>query len=54
MYEFSCANPESLSGLELSELFALYPGIEDLDVNYALDSSQGAAELNAESTQATF
>ena len=54
MYEFTCANPGELTGLELADLFALYPGIEDLDAQYALDSGQGAAELNADSTQLTF
>lgn len=53
-YEFSCENAAELADLELSELFTLYPGIEDLDVQYAVDSAQGAAELNAASTQVTF
>ena len=53
-YEFSCENATELVDLELSELFTLYPGIEDLDVQYVMDSGQGAAELNAGSTQVTF
>ena len=53
-YEFTCENPDNLTGLELSNLFTLYSGIEDLDVQYALESGQGAEELNAQSTQLTF
>lgn len=53
-YEFSCANAEGLAGLDLSGLFALYPNIADLDVQYALESGQGAAELNAENSNLDF
>ena len=45
-YTFTCANPDSLSSVALNELFALYPGIEDLDVQYVLPNGQGAAELS--------
>ena len=44
-YEFTCAQPDRLSGISVRELFALYPGIEDLDVQYVLPGGQGAAEL---------
>ena len=44
-YEFTCAQPDRLSGISLRELFALYPGIEDLGVQYVLPGGQGAAEL---------
>lgn len=53
-YEFSCANPDALSGFDLSGLFALYPGLLDLDVQYALANGQGAAELNPENPRLDF
>ncbi len=54
-YTFTCAQPDSLSGVNLRELFALYPGIEDLDVQYVLPSGQGAVELRpSANTQLTF
>ena len=54
-YTFTCAQPDSLSSVALNELFALYPGIEDLDVQYVLPSGQGAAELSPTSnTELTF
>ena len=53
-YSFTCSSPDALSSLNLSELFTLYPGIEDLDVQYVLPSGQGAAELGADSAELTF
>ena len=53
-YSFTCSSPDNLSSVDLSELFALYPGIEDLDVQYVLPSGQGAAELGTDSTELTF
>jgi len=53
-YSFSCSSPDALNSVDLSELFALYPGIEDLDVQYVLPSGQGAAELGAGSTELSF
>ena len=54
-YTFTCAQPDSLDSVSLRELFALYPGIEDLDVQYVLPSGQGAAELSPTTeTQLTF
>ncbi len=54
-YTFTCAQPNSLDSVSLRELFALYPGIEDLDVQYVLPSGQGAAELSPTTdTQLTF
>lgn len=53
-YSFACSDPNALSSVDLSELFAMYPGIEDLDVQYVLPSGQGAAELSADSTELTF
>lgn len=45
-YTFTCAQPDSLDSVSLRQLFANYPGIEDLDVQYVLPSGQGAAELS--------
>ena len=54
-YTFTCAQPDSLDSVSLRELFALYPGIEDLDAQYVLPSGQGAAELSPTTdTQLTF
>lgn len=53
-YEFTCANPDALSGLELNGLFTLYSGLLDLDVQYALLNGQGAAKLSPESTRLDF
>ena len=53
-YAFTCAQPDSLSSVSLNELFALYPGIEDLDVQYVLPNGQGAAELAPDNTELTF
>ncbi len=54
-YTFTCAQSDSLNSVSLRELFALYPGIEDLDVQYVLPSGQGAAELSPTTdTQLTF
>ena len=53
-YSFTCSSPDALSSIDLGEFFALYPGIEDLDVQYVLPSGQGAAELRADSTELTF
>lgn len=53
-YEFSCGNIDKLDSLDLSNLFELYSGIEDLDVQYALPAGQGADELNATKTTLNF
>ena len=53
-YEFSCDQPDQLAGLDLEGLFSLYPSIVDLDVQYALERGQGAAELSPESTGIDF
>ena len=54
-YTFTCAQPDSLDSVNLRQLFALYPGIEDLDVQYVLPGGQGAAELGpTTSTRLTF
>ncbi len=53
-YEFNCSNVENLTSFDLSSLFRLYPDILDLDVQYALENSQGATELNAMNTELRF
>lgn len=53
-YEFSCSNIDKLDSLDLSNLFELYSGIEDLDVQYVLPTGQGADELNAAKTTLNF
>ncbi len=54
VYEFSCDSPERLENIDLNGLFATYLGIEDLDVQFVLPDSQGARELNKDSTSLQF
>lgn len=49
-YNLTCAQPDRLGGIAVQELFARFPGIEDLDVQYVLPSGQGAAELGPTTT----
>lgn len=53
-YEFSCSNIDQLSSFDLKGLFIFYPAIADLNVQYALESGQGAAELNADNSMLSF
>lgn len=53
-YTFACEHPEKLVEINLSKLFNLYPGIEDLDLQYALEKGQGAAELSADNPLLRF
>lgn len=43
-YHFECDQPDKLTQLTV-ELFAAFPGMEELNVQYVIDSKQGAAEL---------
>ena len=43
-YHFDCAQPGKLTELTV-ELFEAFSGMEDLDVQYVIESKQGAAEL---------
>ncbi len=43
-YHFECDQPGKLTQLSV-ELFAAFPGMEELDVQYVIDSKQGAAAL---------
>lgn len=43
-YHFECDEPGKLTRLTV-ELFEAFPGMEELDVQYVIESKQGAAEL---------
>jgi hypothetical protein len=43
-----CDKPEQLDTVDLSGLFQQFPGFEDVDVQWLTDSTQSAAELNAQ------
>jgi hypothetical protein len=45
-YHFECNAPGKLTQLTV-ELFAAFPGMEELKVQYVIESKQGAAELTA-------
>ena len=45
-YHFECNAPGKLTQLTV-ELFEAFPGMEELKVQYVIESKQGAAELNA-------
>jgi hypothetical protein len=53
VYHFECDNPGKLTQLTV-ELFEAFPGMEELNVQYVIESKQGAAELNAASHVVTF
>ena len=43
-YHFECAKPGQLTQLTV-ELFEAFPGMEEINVQYVIESKQGAAEL---------
>ena len=45
-YHFECDRPGKLTQLTV-ELFEAFPGMEELNVQYVIESKQGAAELTA-------
>jgi hypothetical protein len=45
-YHFECATPDKLTQLTV-ELFEAFSGMEELKVQYIIESKQGAAELSA-------
>ena len=53
-YAYACSQPNRLESVDLSALFAIYPNLEDLDVQYVLPAGQGLQELNASSTTLRF
>jgi hypothetical protein len=53
MYTFSCAEPDKLNAIELA-LFALFPGLEDVDVQFIGPSGQLGMELTPEQNHLEF
>jgi len=47
LYQFSCATPEQLTSVDV-QLFALFPGLERLDVQLLTPEGQTARELTAQ------
>lgn len=52
-YAFTCTNVAELKNMK-TNLFELYPAIEEIDVNYIAPSGQGAAELEPDAPTVTF
>lgn len=52
-YAFTCSNTAALNAVE-TKLFALYPAIEEIDVDYIAPSGQGSAELEPDAPVVTF
>ena len=50
-YALTCADPAAITTLE-TRLFELYPTIEEIELEYATPSGQGAAELTADAPSA--
>ena len=46
-YTYTCSKPAELTRIE-TKLFALYPTIEEVDVDYATAGGQGSVELEAD------
>ena len=47
-YSFECSDIAALATVE-TKLFALYPSIEEIDVDFAVPAGQGSQELEADS-----
>ena len=52
-YQFTCSNLAAATSLE-TNLFVLYPSIEEIDVDYIATSGQGSGELEAGSPVLSF
>jgi ABC-type Zn2+ transport system substrate-binding protein/surface adhesin len=52
-YHFECDAPAKLTQLTV-ELFEVFPGMEELKVQYVIESKQGAAELTPTDQVLTF
>ena len=50
MLHYHCDNPARLKSVELSALFRLFQGIEEIEVQWITDSQQSATELNQNNT----
>lgn len=53
-WAFSCTNPADVANVDLSALFAEFPGFEDIDVEWVSESSQSSAELSPEQSILTL
>ena len=53
-WTFSCATPDEVSNLDLSALFAAFPGFEDIDAEWISDTSQSAVELTPDQPLLSF
>jgi hypothetical protein len=51
---FTCEEPGELSQLDLTALFTEFPGLQDIDVQWASEAGQSAAELSPSSTILQF
>lgn len=47
---FSCEQPDEISQLDVTALFTEFPGIEDIDAEWASPSGQSAVELSPSAT----
>ena len=52
-YTFACTDIAALTGVQ-TNLFTLYPSIEEIEVEYATPAGQGSAELEADDPSITF
>ncbi len=52
-YTFACTDIAALTGLT-TNLFTLYPSIEEIEVEYATPAGQGSAELEADDPSIIF
>ncbi len=51
---FDCDNPAEITSLDLSELFASFPAMVDVDASWASDEKQSSAELTPSSSVLRF
>ena len=52
-YSYTCSDVSALGSFD-TKLFALYPSIEEIDVEYATPAGQGTQELEASSATVTL
>jgi len=51
---YSCENPDEISQVDASGLFAEFPNFDDVDVEWLSDTQQSAAELTPASAAVTL
>jgi len=51
---FACANPDAINELDTGALFSEFPGLLDIDAQWASESRQSASELSPSSTVLRF